>query len=360
MGKRKGLFLALAVLPAFFPVRAAAQPQGGLVPGWVWYYDAMANCPGLCVVKVEPRVVLYRVECNQPGFTAVIWQGLPRDGDYIDTLGANWVKVQAFYSFPAGEHQLVGIGVQVRRAEYPNGTTKQDRLRKTNTIRTQNPDWDFAFRNQGLNFCPGGQPASLAGYQVTGPWGGPRYEKASSPEIEGPWRWFNGRLAEFVEGGVARFLDPDDPSRETGRGTWRRAGGTPLTIEVAWIQGGWLDTLTLSGDGQRLEGFNQQHTKVWAERTRFWGLEDCAGAAGSWKWFIGGRVELDARGGAVGYGRDNRENNRGTWRCVNGSPRTIEIRWTKGGWRDTLVLSADGSKLEGRNQASRVWGERIR
>jgi hypothetical protein len=358
MGKRRSLFLALAVLPAFFPVRAAAQK---MVPGWVWYYDAMANCPGLCVVKVEPKVVLYRVECNQPGFTTIIWQGLPRAGDYIDTLGANWVKMQAFYLIPPGESDLAGIGVHVKRAEYPNGTPKLDRLRTTNTIRVQNPDWDFAFRNQNRNFCLGGQPASQAGYQVTGPWGGPRKEIVRCPEVEGHWHWFNGGLTEFVEGGVARSLDPNDPAREVGRGTWRAVGGTPITIEVTWAKDGWKDTLTLSADGQRLEGFNQQNSRVWAERTRLWRLEDCAGVAGAWKWFNGGRAEIDGQGRVIGYAANGKLDDRATWRCVNGSPRTIEIRWTKGGWKDTLVLSADGSRLEGKNQTNaRVWADRIR
>jgi len=339
-----------------FPLHAQNQPiENGV--GWVWYYDGMANNPGLCVIKVDQRVVRYRVECTQPGWETVIWEGLPNPGDYIDTLGANWVKVQAFYSFPPGEHQLVGIGVHVKHAEYPPQWTKAQRLRNTNTIRTWKPDWDFTFRDMGMSFAPCLRRAEESHYRVTGPWGGPRLNGGTCKAVEGDWDWFNGGRIHLEEGGSATGYSADGKGINKGR--WKCIDASSPKIEIQWEQGGWRDTLRLSSDGNKLEGENQNNAKIWGVRTRLWQFADCAATAGTWKWFNGGTVIIDDQGGATGYDKGSDKPNPGKWRCVNGSPVTIQIQWVKGGWLDTLTLSSDGQKLEGRNQQnSRVWGER--
>ncbi len=98
-----------------------------------------------------------------------------------------------------------------------------------------------------------------------------------------------------------------------------------------------------------------------SRRTQPVQLSDCMAAAGTWKWSNGGSVTLDNGGAAVGNDNGGKEVNRGKWPCVSVTPVTIEISWVKGGWRDTLTLSSNGTRLEGENQQNyRVWGERIR
>jgi hypothetical protein len=147
------LTLSVCLCPSAFPQ--------GEVAGFKHAYLFLCDTPGFCVKEVHPKVVRFRVEGRDPGFQSVIWDGLPRVGDFIDTLGANKVEVQAFYSFAPGEHELVGFGVIVETAEWPGGSSG---LRTTCTIRTNNPNWDFTLL--GRNFCEGGQPAAASGYRV--------------------------------------------------------------------------------------------------------------------------------------------------------------------------------------------------
>jgi len=346
---------AAVLLSAFLP--AQTRPDG-LVEGKIWFWDAMANNPGICVVAVDRYVVDYRVECTQPGWKTVIWQGLPQPGDYIDTLGANWVKMQAFYSFPPGVQDLAGIGVHVKHAEYPPDWSHVQRTRKTNTIRVQNPDWDFTFRDAGMSFDPCLRRAQQGNYQVTEPWKGPRADRAGGCEaVEGDWDWFNGGHARIHAGGTVKGTDAQ--GKASGDGKWKCIDAKALAIEILWDRGGWKDTLRLSADGKRLDGRNQAGTKVWAVRAGIWDLADCRAAVGTWKWFNGGTIVLDGRGGAQGYPKGGNQPSPGSWRCVNGSPVTIQITWVKGGWIDTLTLAAGGRRLEGKNQQNQpVWGER--
>jgi len=347
----------MATIAVFSLGLFAQQRANGLVEGKVWFWDAMADNPGICVTAVDRYVVDYRVECTTPGFVTVIWQGLPQPGDYIDTLGANWVKLQAFYSFPPGVQQLAGIGVHVKHAEYPPDWSHQQRTRKTNTIRTWKPDWDFSYR--GLSFAPCIRRAQQGNYLVTAPWGGPRPDRSGGCEaVEGDWDWFNGGHVRLDANGVAKGFDAR--GKAAGDGTWKCSDPKTNTIEVRWANGGWLDTLRLSSDGKRLDGQNQARTKVWAVRSSVWNLSDGRAAVGSWKWFDGGTAVIDEQGGVQGYAPgSSKPTNPGSWKCVNGSPLTIQITWVKGGWIDTLVLSADGQRLEGTNQQNkRVWAER--
>ncbi len=78
----------------------------------------------------------------------------------------------------------------------------------------------------------------------------------------------------------------------------------------------------------------------------------CDAVVGSWKWFTGSTVVLDP-GGTIGGNPKN------VWTCEDADTRTFVLRWGSR-FVDTLVLSADGRRLEGKNQhGSRVTGERV-
>jgi len=342
-----------------FILTMGSDPAQNLIEGRAQEFIALANSPGLCITGVESGVVLLRVECTQPKFQGVIWEGLPRVGDFIDTSGANWVRIRAFYSFASGANQLVGQGVQVRVAEWGPAESQQ---RKTNTVRTSNPSWDFSLR--GTNPCRGGQPASDAGYRIRPGSGTPPPSPGTATEdlslcrdVVETWRFQDGGFVELdPQGGAVGF---DRNRKETNRGRWTCLRGTGTSIEISWKIGGWKDTLRLSADSQRLEGRNQVNTPLRGERHS--SLTACLAVAGVWRWFLGGTVHIDANGNAIGFDQNGKENNRGKWLCLASKPVRIEITWSKGGWVDTLTLSPDQRRIEGQNQAkTRVWGERVK
>jgi hypothetical protein len=345
---------ALAVLLSLFmPVRAR---PAGLVAGNPWFYDSMANRPGFCVVEVDRYVVDFRVECTQPGWEAVIWEGLPRPGDYIDTLGANWVRVQAFYSFPAGVPPVAGRGVHVRFSDYPARWSRAQRVRRTNLIRSRNPDWDFSFRDVRKYFDPCLRRAEEANCQVKGPWGGPRFGRGGCRAAAGEWEWSGGGRVSLLADGTARGVSAG--GRQANDGTWTCLDARTVTIDIAWSRGGFHDTLRLSPDGRRLEGRNQARMKVWAMRAQSRDFDECDEVVGAWKWSEGGRLVLDNRGGAQKFapGRAG-PGVPGNWQCLNGAPLTIRVTW--GGRVLALTLSADGRRLEGSDELGRrVWGQR--
>ncbi|MBA3010884.1 MAG: hypothetical protein KJ658_00270 [Proteobacteria bacterium] len=77
----------------------------------------------------------------------------------------------------------------------------------------------------------------------------------------------------------------------------------------------------------------------------------CNAIVGKWKWFTGSTVDFGFNGEMTGNGNH--------WECLDNG-RTFKIVWNNGQWIDTLTLSPDGMRLEGKNQfGSRVWGQRI-
>lgn len=77
-------------------------------------------------------------------------------------------------------------------------------------------------------------------------------------------------------------------------------------------------------------------------------LDNCAvpGACnrfiGTWDWFTGEKVTISSD-----Y-RFSTQGKRGTWRCL--SDGRIEMRWTPGGYIDTLAISGNGNSIRGTNQ----------
>lgn len=84
-------------------------------------------------------------------------------------------------------------------------------------------------------------------------------------------------------------------------------------------------------------------------------VQPCNEIIGSWNWFNG--VVVIVESGGTMRREDNK--NFGTWTCVDAVQRKFVLNWSKWGWRDTLILSSDGRKLDGRNQwGGHVWGNK--
>lgn len=74
----------------------------------------------------------------------------------------------------------------------------------------------------------------------------------------GNWSWFNGGSVQ---------IRPDGTFVAAGTsGTWRPLGGN--RIQMQWTDGGWIDTLSLSPDGNQLSGSNQHGGPVSASRVQ--------------------------------------------------------------------------------------------
>ncbi len=80
----------------------------------------------------------------------------------------------------------------------------------------------------------------------------PSYDRNS---IEGRWRWFNGGIADFKPDGACGV-----------NSYWRAADPARRIFIITWNNRKWIDTLTLSPDGNRLEGTNQINNRVWGTR----------------------------------------------------------------------------------------------
>lgn len=77
-------------------------------------------------------------------------------------------------------------------------------------------------------------------------------------DIVGKWSWCDGNTNEFKPGGVAQGPQTT--------GSWSYLGGR--TYHIDWGNN-WKDTLTLSADGQSLDGYNQEDFKRGIQNRHF-------------------------------------------------------------------------------------------
>ncbi|WP_432734989.1 hypothetical protein [Maridesulfovibrio sp. FT414] len=80
--------------------------------------------------------------------------------------------------------------------------------------------------------------------------------------------------------------------------------------------------------------------------------DNCDLLVGKWRWFTGSVAEFQQGGRMPGNGN--------SWRCLDPERRTFEITWGNGRYIDTLTMTQDGNRLDGKNQiGNRVWGTRL-
>ena len=103
----------------------------------------------------------------------------------------------------------------------------------------------------------------------------------------GSWNWFNGIVVNIESNNS--FTSPAGNG-----GTWQCLPNGQ--IELVWTNGGWRDTLSISGDGNSLSGKNQHGVSVSATRASGGGGEtrDCSQCKTYEDW-------LYRNGGACGY-----------------------------------------------------------
>jgi len=119
-----------------------------------------------------------------------------------------------------------------------------------------NLDLAFLKYEQSLQIFPASEEA-LDGQQRV------RAIQSICQRVLGEWLWFNGGLTTFFADGTVKGEHRILPGNN---GTWECADPTKRRFIISWSQGGWVNKLTLSGDGKRLDGTNQEGSVVSGRR----------------------------------------------------------------------------------------------
>lgn len=179
------------------------------------------------------------------------------------------------------------------------------------------------------------------------------------PTPVGNWKWFVGPALTFdAKGAVTGTRRP---------AVWFWLDEDKRELQVVW--GGpdpGLDKLTLSEDGNRLEGSNNDGTPISGSRI-VEAPEPAAPAAGTgvvtnvsplgtWSWFFGPDLTFHEDGTVTG------ENRTARWVWTDQSKRELRVDFggDYSGYRDSLTLSEDGKRLRGvNNTGMEISGDRL-
>lgn len=172
--------------------------------------------------------------------------------------------------------------------------------------------------------------------------------------IAGTWNWVAGQTLVVHPGGT---FDVYQDNSKINDGRWELLDGS--RYRFTHRNGGWVDTVVLASDGRTLDGTNNLGARLQGTR-RTDGLKPppvaAATIAGTWNWVAGQTLVVQADGAVEVY-QGNTKINDGRWELLDGSRYRITHR--NGGWVDTVVLSADGRRLDGtNNRGDRIQGTR--
>jgi hypothetical protein len=171
------------------------------------------------------------------------------------------------------------------------------------------------------NSPPGNQPNS--GGSKSKPTPESPIRSASDPVV-GCWLWFNNATVVISSNGTA--------TAGPFTAQWRAVNPSRRIYSLSWPEA--VDSTALSADGRNLTGGNQYGFPMSATR-----LTGGSGLPGTWRWYNGAVVAIQADGSfVVGTVR-------GRWR---GSGSSYSLTWP--GPVDTVTLSADHTRVDGQNQ----------
>jgi hypothetical protein len=184
---------------------------------------------------------------------------------------------------------------------------------------------------------------------------------SGTDSIVGTWNWFTGaKVCMHPDGTLEAWKD----NQKSTSGKWTGSGNK---FTLNWVDGGNVDTLTLSSDGQSLDGYNQSNSHINGKKISssdtIAGTSSSPGSTsgpnsivGTWDWFTGTKVCMHPDGTLEAW-KDNKKSNSGKW---TGSGNKFTLNWVDGGNVDTLTLSSDGQSLDGYNQGgTRITGKKI-
>jgi hypothetical protein len=110
----------------------------------------------------------------------------------------------------------------------------------------QNGSYDFRMNDSDAN----GKEVASVSFTVG------KESISGNGTIVGTWNWFTGTKVYLHVDGTFEAWAGNNISNS---GTWSRSGNQ---YTFYWVDGGYIDTLTLSSDGQSLDGYNKGGTHV--------------------------------------------------------------------------------------------------
>jgi predicted Ser/Thr protein kinase len=184
-----------------------------------------------------------------------------------------------------------------------------------------------------------------------------------SDPVVGRWNWIHDQIIELHANGTATN------ESEGTSGTWVLEKGNYV---FSWDGGKWIDTLTLSPDGESLSGRNQNGDKITGERiavaragsgnTNPFGSPTMESSnadpiVGPWKWSGRSTTYIFNEDGTARVG-----SGKGNWKCISkaGSTREYEITWNGQSVVDTVVIKDNKPNyFEGTNSNGlKIWADR--
>jgi len=212
-----------------------------------------------------------------------------------------------------------------------------------------------------IRFTPPGAPQQAASVSV--PRGG---SVSGCDSLIGTWKWFTGKNHAF---------GPNGTSSASGT-SWQCVDSQRRVVRITWDNGKWVDTLTISPDGKRVEGTNQRGGRVWgvSHQGQTPAVQNipapgsgsgqgatiavnpkCTPIIGTWRSEQNGRTIMVTADGRLNG------NPRYTWSC-HPDGMHYNFRWDDGPrvivWDD---LRMDPDKLHlTRRQAGQVWDRFIK
>jgi hypothetical protein len=164
--------------------------------------------------------------------------------------------------------------------------------------------------------------------------------------ISGRWNWVDGHmLVLHADGTLEAFKD----IIKVNDGHWESLGGD--RYRFTHRKGGWVDTMTLSADGNVLDGVNNhgsrlRGTRMGAPTTNPTVAGASPGLPGHWDWVGDQTLEISANGTFEVF-RGLVKINEGQWVSLGGAQ--FRLTHHKGGWVDTVNLSSDANVIDGFN-----------
>ena len=174
----------------------------------------------------------------------------------------------------------------------------------------------------------------------------------------GTWSWFFGPDLTFTaDGAVTGAVRPAH---------WSWTDPAKRALKIEWgSDDPNVDTLTLSADGNTLEGSNDDDMAVSGHRLNPAAAptadapSDLAptgtgSPVGKWRWFKGNPLIFRQDNYVVSSGR------LGRWDWTDESKRELKVQWARSTTVDHLTLSADGTHLDGMDTTgTKVSGQRM-
>jgi hypothetical protein len=221
-------------------------------------------------------------------------------------------------------------------------------------------DYDWTFRDEGRTIAGVWRDNSGFGASV-----GEMISYSSDPTppvappsgtgIAGTWAWVSGQVLQVNADGTFQVLLGNSKINE---GRWVNLSGGQYRL--THNSGGYVDTVTLSGDSNSLDGTNNLGYHV--HGTRQGGAVPGAPSTraispvGTWNWVMGQTLNI-AADNTFEVWQGTSKINDGRWESLGGQQYRLTHR--SGGWVDTVTVSSDGMSMNGVNNTGQpVQGTR--